>query len=236
MNASATGKSEERGVCAHKSDRLDQAGQGGNWNGDVADGDQDGHDFGAQLDPGSVDRMTDAEGLKHAPETVIEVIAEHDHSDDVEQGDGPNLESGDHIIVNVVFVEGTAGMNRAEGEVKQVKDDKGEDNRAAPHHGPRGVCRSDIVFFDVGNGAGLLLQQPKLQGGPDVQEDGEKKADARGPEKAGMGLQRGGVMVDLFLRDIDLQVAEEMTDNETEENDAGDRHNRFFANGGLPET
>ncbi len=61
--------------------------------------------------------MAETEGLKHAPEAVIEVIAEHDHGDDVEEGDGPDLKAGDNIIVDVVLVEGAARVNGAEGKV-----------------------------------------------------------------------------------------------------------------------
>src|SRR5271157_1673733 len=103
-------------------DGLEEAGENGYGDGDVAGGDEDGEELGEALQPGRVDGMAEAEGLKHTPEAVIEVIAEHAHGDDVEERDGPNLEAGDYIVVDVVFVERPAGVHGAEGEVQKVKD------------------------------------------------------------------------------------------------------------------
>lgn len=83
--------------------------------------------------------MADAEGLKHAPEAMVEVIAEHDHRDDVEKGDRPDLEAINHVVIDVVNVEGAAGMHGAEGEMEKVEDDEGEDDGTGPHHGARSV-------------------------------------------------------------------------------------------------
>ena len=66
-------------------DRLDEAGQNGDRDGNVADGDEDGDNLGEALQPGRVDGMAEAERLEHAPQAVIEVIAKHDHGDDVEE-------------------------------------------------------------------------------------------------------------------------------------------------------
>ena len=71
-------------------DRFDQAGEDGDGDGDVADGDQDGDDFGDGAEDWGVDGMAEAQGLEDAPKAVIEVIAEHDHGDDVEERDGPD--------------------------------------------------------------------------------------------------------------------------------------------------
>src|SRR5208283_135141 len=64
---------------------FDETGQNGDRNGNVADGDQNSDDFRETLQPGRVDGMAEAERLKHAPQAMIEVIAKHDHSDDVEE-------------------------------------------------------------------------------------------------------------------------------------------------------
>ena len=84
------------------SDRFNAAGENGYGDRDVADCDQNGKDFGEELKPGRVDGMAEAQGLKHAPEAVIEVIAEHDHGDDIEEGDGPDLKTVDNVVVDVV--------------------------------------------------------------------------------------------------------------------------------------
>ena len=49
------------------------------------------------LQRGRVARMIDAQRLEHAPQAVVQVHAQQDHGDDVEDGDGGILESGDHV-------------------------------------------------------------------------------------------------------------------------------------------
>src|SRR5271157_798361 len=91
-------------------DRLDEAGENGDGDGNVAGGDEDGEKFGEALQPRSVNGMAEAERLEHAPEAMIEVIAKQNHGDDVEERDGPVLKAGDDVVVDVVLVKGAAGM------------------------------------------------------------------------------------------------------------------------------
>ncbi len=163
------------------------------------------------------------------------MIAEHDHSDDVEKRDGPDLETGDYIVVDVVFDEGRAGMDHAEGEFQEVEDDEGQDDGAAPIHGSGSIGGMEIGFFDVVDGPGLALEEPELECGPDVQQYGDEQDDAGAPEEEREGFQGSGVMIDFFGRLVNLQIAEEMDDDEAEKNGAGDGHDGFFADGGLPE-
>ena len=130
--------------------------------------------LGDALQPRGVNGMAEAERLKHAPEAVIEVVAKHDHGDDVEERNGPDLKAEDHVIVNVVFVEGRAGMNGAERELQQVENNESRDDGAAPQHGAGSVSGIEIGLLDVFDGPGVALQQPKLEGRPDVQADGEE--------------------------------------------------------------
>ena len=81
----------------------------------------------------------------------------------------------------------------------------------------------------------FALEEPELEGGPDMEGDGDQQGDARPPQEGGERLQRGRVVIDFFGSFVDLEIAEEMADDETEEHEAGDGHNRFFADGGLPE-
>jgi hypothetical protein len=79
------------------------------------------------------------------------------------------------------------------------------------------------------------LKEPKLPGGPDVEEDGDEQGDAGSPEKRRHGMERGGIVINLFGWQINLEIAEEMGDDETEKDKAGDGHDGFFADGGLPD-
>lgn len=180
--------------------------------------------------------MADAEGLKHAPETVVEVVAQHDHSDDVEERNGPDLKAVNHIVIDVMDFERPAGMNGAKSEMEKVEDDESENDRAGPHHGARSVGGGDVLFFDVADRACFFLQEPQLERRPDVKKDGDEKADARGPEEAGMGFQSGGIVIELLGGDINLKVAEKVADDKAKQHDARDGHDGFLADGGLPET
>ena len=179
--------------------------------------------------------MAEAERLEHAPEAVIEVEAEHEHGEDVEERDGPDLKAGDDVVVDVVLIPGAAGMDGAEGEVEEMKDDEGEKDGAGPLHGAGGVGGVEILFFDVADGTGAALEEPELERGPDVKDDGDEQSDARAPQESGERFEIGGIAIDVFGREKDLQVAEQVGDDEAEEDDAGDGHDGFFADGGLPE-
>lgn len=214
---------------------FDETGQNGDRNGNVADGDQNGDDFRETLQPGRVDRMAEAERLKHTPQAVIEVITKHDHSDDVEEGDGPDLEAGDDVVVDIVFIERTARVQGPEGQVEEVEDYERQDDWAAPLHGARGVGGIDVSFFDVTDGASCALQKPELPGRPNVQDHRNQQGEARGPQEVGDRPQKCGIVVDFFGWFEDLEIAEQVTDDETEQDEAGDGHDCFFADGGLPE-
>src|SRR5271155_618737 len=156
-------------------DRFEEAGEDGDWDGDVAGGDEDGDNFCEKLQPGRVDGVAEAERLEHAPEAMIEVIAKHDHGDDIEEGDGPKLEAGDDVVVDVVFVEGAARMNSSKREVQEMEDDESQDDGPAPIHGPGSVGGMEIGFLDVVYGAGVALQAPELKRRPDVEADSNQE-------------------------------------------------------------
>ena len=189
-------------------DRLDTAGENGNWNGDVADGNENSDGSGSELQQGRVDGMAETERLKHAPEAVIEVITKHDHGDDVEERHRPELKAVNNVVVNVVRIEGAAGMDGAKSEMKKMEDKESEDDGAAPHHGARSVGRSDVGLFHVGDRTRFPLEEPELEGRPDVQEYGEEKREASTPERAGVSLQEFRIVIDFFGRLIDLEIAD----------------------------
>src|SRR5208337_3892047 len=215
--------------------RLDEAGQNGDGDRNVAGRDQDGDNLGEALQPGRVDGVAEAERLEHAPQAVIEVIAKHDHGDDVEERDGPDLEACDHVVVDVVFVEGPAGVHGSEGKVQEMEDQESQDDGPAPQHGPGSVSGIEIGLFDVVDGPGGALQKPELKRRPNVQAYGKEQGDPRAPQKGGKRFQRRGVVIDFFGRQEDLQIAEQVADDETEQDEASDGHDRFLADGGLPE-
>src|SRR2546429_806799 len=100
--------------------RPEKAGQHRDRNRDISGGNQDGHNLGQPLNPWRVNRMAEPERLKHAPQPVIEVVAQHDHGDDVEHRRRPELKSRHYVVVHVVNIEGTAWMDRAKREIQQM--------------------------------------------------------------------------------------------------------------------
>src|SRR5208337_1021881 len=216
-------------------DGLDEAGEDGYGDGNVAGGDEYGEKLREALQPGGVDGVAEAERLKHAPQAVIEVIAKHDHGDDVEERDGPDLEAGDHVVIDIVFVEGAAGVHGAESKMQKMENQESENDGPAPQHGAGSVGGIEIGLLDVVDGPGRTLQEPELERRPDVQADGKEQGDPRAPQEGGEGLQRRRVVIDFFGRQEDLQIAEQVAANETEQHEAGDGHYRFLADGGLPE-
>ena len=93
-----------------------------------------------------------------------------------------------------------------------------------------------VGFLDVRDGASMTLEAPELEGRPNVQNHGNEEGDTRAPQKSRDAAERGGVLIDFFGRQVDLEIAEEMGDYETEKNKAGYGHDGFFADGGLPES
>jgi hypothetical protein len=63
-----------------------------------------------------------------------------------------------------------------------------------------------------------------------------EESDARGPQEIRNRTEKRSVVIDFLGRLKNLKVAEEMADDETEEDETGDGHYRFLADGGLPET
>lgn len=178
--------------------------------------------------------MAEAERLKHAPQTVIQVIAEHAHGDDVEQRDRPNLKTKDDVVVDVVFVEGGTRMDRADGELQKVPDHEGKNDGAAPLHGAGSISGVEIDLFYVADWTSFALQQPELEGRPNVQNYGNEENDARAPKKSRKRFQERRVPIYFFRPLENLQVTGQVADNKAEQNNAGNGHNGFFANGGLP--
>lgn len=216
-------------------ERLDKAGQHGDRDRDVAHGKENGNNLGENPQHGGVDGVSETERLKHAPQAVIEVIAKRGHGNDVEERDGPDLETKDNVIVNIVLVKGGAGMRDAEGELQKVPNHESKDDGTAPNHGAGGVGGIEIGLLDVLDGPGRTLEEPEFEGRPNMQADGNKQGDPGGPQKTEMGFEERRVAIEFFGWLEDLEIAEQVSYNETEQDEAGHGHYRFLADGGLPE-
>ena len=81
-----------------------------------------------------------------------------------------------------------------------------------------------------------MAHSGQLPGAQYVEKDGEQQPDSGYPEKGAVGQRRGadlpqplGVVVEFFGPEIELEVAEHVPDDKTEERDPGERHHRFLA-------
>jgi len=104
--------------------------------------------------------------------------------------------------------------------VQEVEDEEGQDDGPAPQHGPGSVGGIEIGLLDVFYGPGVALQEPELEGRPDVQADGKEQCDPRAPQEGGERFQRRRVMIDFFGWQEDLQIAEQVADDEAEQDEA----------------
>src|ERR1700756_2964387 len=148
--------------------------------------------------------MAEAERLEDAPKAMIEVITKHDHGKDVEERDGPYLEACDDVVVNVVLVEGPAGVYGSERKVQKVEDHESRDDGTAPQHGPRSVGGIEAGPLDVLDGPCLPLQKPELERRPDVQDDGNEQSDPSAPKEGRERSQSSRIVIDFFRWKKDL--------------------------------
>ena len=178
--------------------------------------------------------MAEPERLKHAPQPVIQVVAQHDHGDDVEHRRRPELKSRHYVVVHVVNIEGTAWMDRAKREVQQMVNHESQDDRPAPHHGARSVGGMKVGLFRVRNRPSSTLQPPQRERSPDMQADRRQKGDSRAPQQRWHAPQHFGVVINFLRWLVDLQITGQMPDDKAKQDEPRHRHDSFFADCGIP--
>src|SRR3954451_19788129 len=87
-----------------------------------ANGEDEGEPHGEPADGAVPPGPVDAEGLEDAPRAVVEVHAQAQHGDQIDDGDNRALKALDHVVVHVAADEVTVG--RAPREVQQVEHDE----------------------------------------------------------------------------------------------------------------
>ena len=113
--------------------------------------------------------MADSDGLEHAPDAVAQMHADKDHCNNVGDRGRNHFKPGDEVVIGIKL--GEIRMKRAGGQVQQMKDDEGRDDRTAPHHRSRCEAGLHVRPFDIRDRPCLLLQQGKRDRSPDVQHD-----------------------------------------------------------------
>jgi len=178
--------------------------------------------------------MAKADGLEHAPQAMAKVQTQKAHSEDVPGRNPPYLESGNYILIDVTLDEGRTRVDVTGCELKEMEDDEGQDDGAAPVHGAGGIGRVDGLAARVADRPGCLAAERKLNGCSDMQGNGQEHDAAFEPQEFAEIVEEVTVGVDVLGGLEHLEVAEHMADDEAEHHDTGDGHDDFLAVGGLP--
>jgi hypothetical protein len=122
----------------------------------------------------------------------------------------------------------------AEGELRQVVEDEGENDKSGPAHipGGKGGLKPMIDFV------GLPAPRPPIcqrQGdrGPDVDHGAGEQDYPLNPKPGSEQVQELGIAVDPIRVFEDLQVADQMGADEQDQDNPGHRHEEFSADRGA---
>jgi hypothetical protein len=177
---------------------------------------------------------------------VEQVDAERDVGDDVDDRHRHPAQAGVEVAVHLAVFE--AVERPAERQVGEVPQHEQHDDRARPPHRPAGEA-GDLVVASrlVLHRAGAPVEDRQRVGGMDVGEHGEDQAEPHRPQHVAVWRERHeqltqalGIDVDVvglgaFVLDrpeIDLEVADHVGDDESDQGDTGDRHDVLLADGG----
>src|SRR5262245_2326792 len=116
--------------------------------------------------------------------------------------------------------------------MKQVINDVAEKKHATPDHQARrraGLNRLVHLIFDRTAGA---VETRALNREQNVQRHGNQKHDARAPENRRVRFQEMSVIVYFFRTGKDLKITGEVTDHESEKNEARQRNDDLLSDRG----
>src|ERR1700677_72423 len=152
-------------------------------NGDIPQNDDDSDSLGGDPEIGGETRMRETYGLEHAPQAVTEVEAKKAEGDAIPDRSPPDLEAGYYVLIDVAFDEGCMRVDVTGCELKEMEDDEGEDDGAAPVHGAGGVGGVDGLSARIFDRPGCFAAERKLNGCSNMQGNGEQHNAAFEPQK-----------------------------------------------------
>ena len=157
-------------------------------------------------------------------------------AEDVKAGHIIILKSVHHHGVNVVVAErirlkqAKPVISNSHGEVREVINDKCQHDQSAHHHVTRGKRCFDVPLIDVRLRAGAPVFNSQLDGHVDVNNDRNEEKNPNQPKQRSQIVQMLRVTIDPVRPNKDLQVPEQMSDHEKDQNDPRDRNDYFFSN------
>ena len=147
---------------------------------------------------------------------------------------GGARETGDEIVIGVAGNE--AGVGRAEREVEQVVDDVADNDDAPPAHAARRIGRLAGFESAVAHRARLPTRTGDRQRRPEVCSHGQEERDPqtpqdlRAPEKwRANGAQALSIGIELLRALEHLEVPEQVSDDEQEQDQPGHGHDDLLA-------
>jgi hypothetical protein len=116
-----------------------------------------------------------------------------------------------------------------------MKNDEGKNNQPAYDHVTRGEARLHVFFPGVILRPRASIFDRELNGEINVKHNREKQDNAYHPKQHSKVTQVLCVPIYPIRSEKNLQIAEQMTDHEQDQNDACDRDDKFLADGRLIE-
>ena len=120
------------------------------------------------------------------------------HCKDVPGGNPPDLEAGNDVLIDVAIDEGGLRVDVTGCELKEMEDDEGQNDGAAPVHGAGGVGGVDGLSAGVSDRSGGLAAERKLNGCSNMQGDGEEHDAAFEPQNLAQVVEEVAVGVDVL--------------------------------------
>lgn len=168
---------------------------------------------------------------------MAEVQRKKEHPKNVKGGNERILKAEHHhgiyvVVAKRVFRQSQEPrIGRAESKVEQVINDEDEQDEPAHHHGAGGEC----CLYDVFAPVTLRPGAPVLDREPDrvvnMRQDDNEQKGPNNPENRSEVVQMLGVTIDPIRPEEDLEIAEEMSDNEEDQDHSRHRHNDLPSDG-----
>ena len=176
-----------------------------------------------------------AERLEKTRGSVAQMQGEQKHSEDIKAGDENILKAVDHHGIDVVAVERIrleqqeSGIGDADGEMREVIENEGENDQSAQRHGARGEGCLHVLLLFVARRAGPPILEREADRVENVQEHVHEEKDPDDPEQGTELAQMFRVAVHPIGPEKNLQVPEKMSDDEHDQDHTGHRHDHFLA-------
>ena len=180
--------------------------------------------------------IVEPKGLKKARRAVTEMKREKEKAEEVKRRYIVILKSVNHHRINVVmtkrigFEQGEARIGHAHGEMSEMINYEGEHNQPAHDHVPRCERRLDVFAFPVALGARPAILDGEADGDADVNDHSREKKCTNCPKQRPQIMEMLGIAVDPIRTQKNLEVAEQMSDHEQNQNHAGNSNDHLLSN------